>query len=173
MTQAFATKGDIAEGESAGVPYSRTSVRRLRPSYCCSGSAWSFGSGWWRNAGGDQIATSRRALPPPIAASCASRPTSGCRFRLPDGTLFGTLCGFDPNRQPSALRDAEQLVLLQARLLATVLGARVLSSVARESDLVARLGGDEGVHAAAGSLDAARQDADRSMYKDKQRRNAK
>lgn len=42
-----------------------------------------------------------------------------------DGTLFGTLCGFDPEPQPDSLKAEEQLVLLQAQLLATVLGAEL------------------------------------------------
>ena len=39
----------------------------------------------------------------------------------PDGQLFGTLCGFDPEPQDDHLADAEDLVLLQARLLSTLL----------------------------------------------------
>jgi len=45
----------------------------------------------------------------------------GVPLRQPDGTLFGTLCAFDPESQPEALRQSEQLVVLQAELLATVL----------------------------------------------------
>jgi diguanylate cyclase (GGDEF)-like protein len=45
----------------------------------------------------------------------------GVPLRHPDGSLFGTLCGFDPEPQPESLRAGEPLVLLQARLLATVL----------------------------------------------------
>ncbi len=209
----------------------------------------------------------------------------GVPLRHPDGTLFGTLCGFDSEPQPESLRDAEPLVVLQAGLLATLLAleldrehqrrraeraeaqaarddltglanrrawghivaaeearsrryghpgsvliidlnglkevndtrghaagdqllrdcARVLGACARGSDFVARLGGDEfgvlavetdrdggeaqavrirralqregidaaigvGVRDCQGSLDTARQDADRAMYADKQRR---
>lgn len=212
----------------------------------------------------------------------------GVPLRHPDGTLFGTLCGFDPEPQPESLRDAEQLVVLQAGLLSTLLAleldreqlrrraeraeaqaarddltglanrrawdhivaaeearstryghpgsvlildlnelksvndtrghaagdqllracARVLVDSARGSDFVARLGGDEfgvlavetdraggeaqasrirralqeagidaaiglGVRDTRGSLDAARQDADRAMYEDKQRQRAR
>ena len=39
----------------------------------------------------------------------------------PDGGLFGTLCGFDPEPQPESLRAEEQLLLLQGRLLTTLL----------------------------------------------------
>ncbi len=38
-----------------------------------------------------------------------------------DGELFGTLCGFDAAPQPDSLREAEPLMALLARLLATVL----------------------------------------------------
>ena len=38
-----------------------------------------------------------------------------------NGALFGTLCGFDPTPQPESLREAEPLLTLLARLLATVL----------------------------------------------------
>lgn len=42
-------------------------------------------------------------------------------LRQEDGALFGTLCGFDAYPQPESLRDAEPLLSLLARLLATVL----------------------------------------------------
>ena len=45
----------------------------------------------------------------------------GVPLRQEDGALFGTLCGFDPAPQPESLRDAEPLLTLLARLLATVL----------------------------------------------------
>ncbi|GAB7191607.1 hypothetical protein NUM3379_23150 [Kineococcus sp. NUM-3379] len=45
----------------------------------------------------------------------------GLPLRERDGTLFGTLCGFDPAPQPEALRESEEFLVLQARLLATVL----------------------------------------------------
>ena len=45
----------------------------------------------------------------------------GVPLRHRDGTLFGTLCGFDPEPQPDALLDAEPLVVLQAELLTTIL----------------------------------------------------
>ena len=45
----------------------------------------------------------------------------GFPLTQPDGEVFGTLCAFDPEPQPESLRDAEDLVRLQARLLSTVL----------------------------------------------------
>lgn len=45
----------------------------------------------------------------------------GVPLRERDGSLFGTLCAFDPEPQPESLADAEDLVLLQASLLATLL----------------------------------------------------
>ncbi|GAA2720445.1 GGDEF domain-containing protein [Cellulomonas aerilata] len=38
-----------------------------------------------------------------------------------DGRVFGTLCAFDPEPQAQSLHDAEGLVVVQARLLSTVL----------------------------------------------------
>ena len=38
-----------------------------------------------------------------------------------DGALFGTLCAFDPEPQPESLRSEEPLLLLQGRLLTTLL----------------------------------------------------
>ncbi len=63
---------------------------------------------------------------PPYAAAAAALPAPvaayvGMPLHRPDGSLFGTLCGFDPEPQPPDLLDAEPLVRLQARLLATVL----------------------------------------------------
>jgi diguanylate cyclase (GGDEF)-like protein len=49
----------------------------------------------------------------------------GVPLHSADGSLFGTLCGFDPEPQPDSLRAEEQLVLLQAQLLATVLAAEL------------------------------------------------
>lgn len=45
----------------------------------------------------------------------------GVPMRHPDGSLFGTLCGFDPKPQPEVLEGVEDLVLLQAALLSTLL----------------------------------------------------
>ena len=45
----------------------------------------------------------------------------GVPLMQPDGEVFGTLCAFDPEPQPDSLVDAEDLVLLQAKLLSTVL----------------------------------------------------
>ena len=42
-------------------------------------------------------------------------------LRQADGSLFGTLCGFDPSPQPDALRGEEELVRLMGRLLTSVL----------------------------------------------------
>lgn len=42
-------------------------------------------------------------------------------LRQADGEVFGTLCGFAQQPQPESLHEAEALVVLQARLLATVL----------------------------------------------------
>lgn len=68
-----------------------------------------------------------RAADIPAYASVPRRRTPveayvGVPLRQPDGTLFGTLCGFDPSPQPDSLRGFESLILLQARLLSTVLG---------------------------------------------------
>lgn len=49
----------------------------------------------------------------------------GVPLRHRDGALFGTLCGFDPDPQPDSLRGAAPLVLLQARLLSTVLASEL------------------------------------------------
>lgn len=68
-----------------------------------------------------------RAADVPAYASAANRRHTpieayvGVPLRHPDGTLFGTLCGFDPEPQPDILRESEQLVVLQAGLLATLL----------------------------------------------------
>ncbi len=60
-------------------------------------------------------AAAAAGLPAPVAAYV------GVPLQQPDGALFGTLCGFDPEPQSDDLFVAEPLVRLQARLLATVL----------------------------------------------------
>jgi diguanylate cyclase (GGDEF)-like protein len=63
----------------------------------------------------------------PAYASASARKQSpieayvGVPLRHPDGRVFGTLCGFDPQPQPEILADVEDLVVLQAALLSTVL----------------------------------------------------
>ena len=46
-------------------------------------------------------------------------------LRQADGEVFGTLCGFAQQPQPESLHEAEALVVLQARLLATVLNLQL------------------------------------------------
>ncbi|MDP9497980.1 MAG: GGDEF domain-containing protein [Actinomycetota bacterium] len=46
---------------------------------------------------------------------------AGAPLRLPDGALFGTVCGFDPQPQPASVELGAPLLDLQARLLSTVL----------------------------------------------------
>lgn len=63
----------------------------------------------------------------PAFASAPNRRTApieayvGVPLLRPDGAVFGTLCAFDPEPQDEQLRGAEDLVLLQARLLSTLL----------------------------------------------------
>jgi diguanylate cyclase (GGDEF)-like protein len=88
--------------------------------------SWPTSLCWQLVAGhGPQVAP-RVAAVPSYAAAAAGLPARvaayvGVPLRRPDGALFGTLCGFDPEPQSDALLTAEPLVRLQARLLATVL----------------------------------------------------
>ncbi len=76
---------------------------------------------------GNGPAVAPRVADVPAYASAANRrllPIEayvGVPLRQPDGSLFGTLCGFDPDPQPDTLRDDEELLQLMGRLLATVL----------------------------------------------------
>jgi diguanylate cyclase (GGDEF)-like protein len=49
----------------------------------------------------------------------------GVPLTLPDGSLFGTLCGFDPEPQPYRLLEEQPLIELLAGLLSCILGAEL------------------------------------------------
>ena len=76
---------------------------------------------------GDGPHVAPRVADVPAFAAAPNRRTAtieayvGVPLLRPDGEVFGTLCGFDPEPQDDRLDDAEDLVLLQARLLSTLL----------------------------------------------------
>lgn len=76
---------------------------------------------------GDGPVIAPRVADVPAYASAPNRSVAtfeayvGVPLVQPDGELFGTLCAFDPEPQPGSLVEAEDLVVLQARLLSTVL----------------------------------------------------
>ncbi|MFC3688167.1 diguanylate cyclase [Aquipuribacter hungaricus] len=78
-------------------------------------------------AAGDGPHVAPRVADVPAYATAPNRAVApieayvGVPLVQPDGELFGTLCAFDPEPQPGALVEAEDLVVLQARLLSTVL----------------------------------------------------
>ncbi len=57
----------------------------------------------------------------PIAKQLAIAAYVGVPIERPDGSLFGTLCAIDPERQPASIADALPTVELVARLLGRVL----------------------------------------------------
>ncbi|WP_129339291.1 GGDEF domain-containing protein [Cellulomonas endophytica] len=67
----------------------------------------------------------------PVRRSAAVEAYVGVPLVEPDGGLFGTLCAFDPEPQPDTLREHEDLVRLQARLLSTVLALELDREVLR------------------------------------------
>lgn len=57
----------------------------------------------------------------------------------PDGSLFGTLCGYDPSRQPAGLTDQLPLLDLLSSMLSAVLAAdSAVTAVARELETARR-----------------------------------
>lgn len=74
---------------------------------------------------GPGIAPNSREVEAYAAAPLARRLGIGAYIGLPlrraDGTLFGTLCAFDPAPQPDSTRDEQALLELMANLLSGVL----------------------------------------------------
>lgn len=99
--------------------------------------------------GGDtpRIAPDVSAVPEYAAAAEAARPFVvnayvGTPIVRPDGTLFGTVCGYDPQQQPDSLHTHRPLLDLLSSLLSAVLdadtaataAARELEQARREAD---------------------------------------
>lgn len=87
------------------------------------------------------------------AAAAAAAPITvgayvGTPIVRPDGTLFGTLCGYDPARQPESLLTLQPLLDLLSSMLSAVLDAdtavthaeRALEAARREADTDAMTG---------------------------------
>jgi len=61
----------------------------------------------------------------PIARQVAIGSYIGAPLYKEDGSLFGTLCAIDPERQPAAITQEQELVELLAALLSTILQAEL------------------------------------------------
>jgi diguanylate cyclase (GGDEF)-like protein len=88
---------------------------------------------------GPNIAPSTRDVPAYAHAPLASRlPTAayvGVPLRRSDGSLFGTLCGFDPQPQPLSIREELETVALLGELLSRILNAELdAGTAARQAD---------------------------------------
>lgn len=74
----------------------------------------------------------------PIAQQVPIQAYVGVPLTLADGSLFGTLCGIDPARQPDSLAQEQGLVELLADLLSSLLQAELrLAQEARRSERLA------------------------------------
>lgn len=76
---------------------------------------------------GPSVAPDAMAVPAYSAAGVAGEVPIGAYVGIPlvrgDGTLFGTICGLDPQRQAQELADHEPLIQLLSRLLGMILDA--------------------------------------------------
>lgn len=91
---------------------------------------------------GPRVAPDSRRVPAyaaaPIARAIPIQAYVGAPLRRPDGSLFGTLCAVDPQVQPDALHDAEELVDLMAGLLSLILSTELRAAdAARQADRLA------------------------------------
>lgn len=78
---------------------------------------------------GPAIAPSAHDVPAyaqaPQAASLAAGAYVGVPLRRSDGSLFGTLCGFDPQPQPDTIREELDTVTLMGELLSKILASEL------------------------------------------------
>ncbi|MBB3221545.1 GGDEF domain-containing protein [Pseudoduganella umbonata] len=61
----------------------------------------------------------------PLAERLPAGAYVGVPLRRSDGSLFGTLCGLDPQAQPDAIRDELDTVTLMGELLSRILGSEL------------------------------------------------
>jgi diguanylate cyclase (GGDEF)-like protein len=78
---------------------------------------------------GPGIAPSTRDIPAyaqaPLAAHLPTGAYVGVPLRRSDGSLFGTLCGIDPQPQPDSIRDELDTVTLMGELVGKILAAEL------------------------------------------------
>lgn len=91
---------------------------------------------------GPRIAPDAQAVPAyrnaPIAQQIPIQAYVGVPLTQADGSLFGTLCGIDPARQPASLLQEQGLIELLGNLLSGLLQAELrLAQEARRSELLA------------------------------------
>lgn len=91
---------------------------------------------------GPRIAPDARAIPAYRDAAIGQRAPIQAYVGVPltqaDGSLFGTLCGIDPARQPASLEQEQGLVELLGTLLSSILQAELrLAQEARRSERLA------------------------------------
>lgn len=94
--------------------------------------------------GAPRIAPDVTLVPEYAAAAVAARPFVvsayvGTPIVRPDGALFGTVCGYDPQRQPESLHSHRPLLDLLSSMLSAVLEAdTAATATARELELARR-----------------------------------
>lgn len=91
---------------------------------------------------GPRVAPDAQAIPAyrdaPIAQRLPIQAYMGAPLTRADGSLFGTLCGIDPARQPASLVQEQDLIALLGTLLSSLLQAELrLEQEARRSERLA------------------------------------
>lgn len=83
---------------------------------------------------GPRVAPDSAQVPAYAAAPIGRQVSIGSYIGAPlyneDGSLFGTLCAIDPERQPAAIAQEQELVELLAALLSTILQAELKATEA-------------------------------------------
>lgn len=98
---------------------------------------------WMVSGEAPRIAPDVSAVPLYAEAALAARPFvvnayMGFPIVRPDGELFGTVCGYDPERRPDSLHDHLPLLDLLSSLLSAVLEADTAATTAARELEVAR-----------------------------------
>ncbi|WP_119964361.1 sensor domain-containing diguanylate cyclase [Simplicispira lacusdiani] len=129
------TEGDdwiVLQAEDHGYGVAPGTVLRWADSFCLE----------MVRGHGPRVAPDAQAVPAyrdaPINLQIPIQAYVGVPLVQADGSLFGTLCGIDPARQPAALAQEQSLIELLGTLLSSVLQAELrLAQEARRSERLA------------------------------------